>query len=278
MLARGGLDIGFHRLPELIEFAGREVAPGAPGDPVQDERSQPDPCQTDHLIADVFHHPAHNAIAPFVDDDPQNGSFRVIPDCAHFTRCYPLAIDRHAAHQLVKRWTRRIAVEKDLVFLLQLISRMRDPVGQFAVIRQQQQTGCRSIQPADRNNALRYINQIKHRSASALILRSRNVSGRLVQENVSLALVPHRLAVDSNRLRIRIDPKPERAHDFTIDRDTPVDDHLFSFPARSDTSCRQNFVQALHTGSFPRQYQAQVLIITVARSQNGNQIEFLAIV
>lgn len=71
-----------------------------------------------------------------MDDNPEHCSFRVVADGPDFARGYALAIDHHAADELIQGGTWRVAVQKNLVLFLELVARVCNPVCQFAVVRQ----------------------------------------------------------------------------------------------------------------------------------------------
>jgi hypothetical protein len=71
-----------------------------------------------------------------VDYDPQYCSIRLIANCSDLMRAYPFAIDYDPAGQLIERWPGRVSIDEDLIFLLELESRMCNPVRKLSVVRQ----------------------------------------------------------------------------------------------------------------------------------------------
>jgi hypothetical protein len=177
-----------------------------------------------------------------VNDDSQDGTFRLVANRPDFIWAYSHPINDNSGDELIQRWTRWMSIKQDFVFLLQLESGMCDPVGKFSIVCKQQQAGRWPVQPSNRDDTLGDINQIKHRPSSALILSCGDVSLWLVQHDVSFALVANQLAVNCDRLTIRIDAEAERSNNLSIDRHTAIGNHLFGFPAGRDAPGGQHFV------------------------------------
>lgn len=143
--------------------------------------AQANPGQPHHVIADPLHHAADDPVAPFVNHDPENGAFVLVPDSPEFIRFDPLTIDHNAVGKFIECRPRWMSIQQDLVFLLEFVSGMRDPVRQLAIVRQQQQAGCRPVEPANGHDPFRYVDQIEYRPPAPLIAGSRDVSLRLVE-------------------------------------------------------------------------------------------------
>ena len=243
--------------PELIELSLRKVPEGSFRESVQLQRSQPDPGEPDDVVSDALHHPPDDPVATFVNDHPEYSAFVLVSDRPQLVRLDPLSIDHHAAGKVIQNGARRVPIEQNFVLFLEFIARMGDPVGQFTVVGQQKQTSRRTIESSDRNDSLRHIDQIQHRSPAALISRCRNVSLWLVEQDVPLALVTHRSTIDRNRLILGIDPEPERTDDLAVDRHPAIGNHLLGFSSRRNSARRQHLVQALHNSVVPSRVQAE---------------------
>ncbi len=108
---------------------------------------------------------------------------------------------------------------------------MGDSKEEFAVVRQQQEPGGLAIEPADRDHALRHVDQIEHRSAPALVGGGRNITRRLVQHEIAPALPLDELPVDPDLLSRRVNSNPQLAHDRPVDTHAPFNNHLLCAPA-----------------------------------------------
>ena len=115
-----------------------------------------------------------------------------------------------------------------MVRLLDLKARMQEAVHQGTVIRDEQEPFRVVVEAADRVDALLHFRQeVEHRAAAAVILRRREIALRLVQEQVDMLLLTlDRAAIDRDRVCRRIDLRAEFAHDFAVNSDAALQDHL----------------------------------------------------
>jgi hypothetical protein len=108
------------------------------------DRADPHAPQPHHRVADRLAHVAHLPRAALVQHDRQQ---RLILPCAqprldqrHVRRRRAAALDDHAVAQAVERAAVRQPAHADVVLALHLVARVHQPLGQLAVVRQQQQS------------------------------------------------------------------------------------------------------------------------------------------
>jgi hypothetical protein len=138
----------------LFEFPIGDVAPGSARDSSQLQRAYACAYQFQNGIADVLEHPADDPIAALMDHDPDYGALVSVANRSNDGWRQALAVDDDAAPDPLQHRRRRVPVEQHLVFLVDLEVRMRHPVGDIAIVREQQQTLGRAIEPANRDDWL----------------------------------------------------------------------------------------------------------------------------
>ena len=92
------------------------------------------------------------------------------------------------------------ALDLGHVDLVHLVAGMREPVGELAVVCQQQRAGRVRVQAADGDDPRLGGDQVDDRRASLRVARSGYDPGRLVQQHVGEPLLPNPLAVDLDRV------------------------------------------------------------------------------
>ena len=128
------------------------------------------------------------------------------------------------------------------------ISRVSHAVGEFAVIRDEQQAFRFFVEPADRENPFAELRkQINNARPSRRVVIRADHSARLVEREVDLLVQLDLLAVEFNLLRIRIGPKRDVGDDFAIHSDSTGRHVLFALPPRIDSRRRQNLGQSLRS-------------------------------
>lgn len=179
------------RLSQLQELAFAQFTPVAARDIAELQRTDSRPDELEDRVADLFEHPSHDPVTPLVNHDPDDRSVFGVLDRADDLRLRPLAVDDDATAQPVQRGGRRMPVEQRLVFLIDLVARVHDSVGNQAIVREQEQPFGLPVEPSDRHDALPDLDEIHDRVAPTLVRHRCDVAPGLVQDNV-----PHRRARD----------------------------------------------------------------------------------
>ena len=161
----------------------------------------------------------------------------------------------HAALQFLQHIVRKISIDHGAIGFWNTISRVRKLVRQLAVIGEQKQSSRFGFEPANRINARKIRRQQIDR---APLLALRDVGGvnalGFVHEHINspLALA----AAQDDRLVIDrelcpgswIDQHGKGINDLAVHRNTPLPDHFFDRPPRSDASVGENFLDAFFHG------------------------------
>ena len=92
----------------------------------------------------------------------------------------------------------RLLPELGDVDLVDLVLRMREPVRELAVVREQDRAGRVGVEAADGNDARRVVDEADDRRAALRVARGRDDAGRLVQQHVGELLLLQRLAVEAH--------------------------------------------------------------------------------
>ena len=107
--------------------------------------------QTPHAVADRLEHPAHLPVATFVQ---RHLDGRAV-EAADAGRRGAAVLELDAVRELAQLRVGRLAPELGDVDLVDLVLRMREPVRERAVVRQQQRAGRVGVEAADGDDARR---------------------------------------------------------------------------------------------------------------------------
>jgi len=155
-------------------------------------------------------------------------------------RCSAI-VELDTPRELPERIGIQLALHLDLVDLLDAVARVREPVRERAVVREQERAGRVRVEAADRNDALREVDEIDDGPAPARIPGRRHRPGRLVQEDVGEPLRHDRVSVHFDAVSAR-DERVQSAR-ITVDGDAARLDQIVRAPARRDPGAREIGVQ-----------------------------------
>lgn len=113
-----------------------------------------------------------------------------------------------------------------MILLLQPEFGMHYPIGELAVVREQEQPLGVAIEPADRVEPLGRLHQLHDRRAVAVIAGCRYESTGLIEHHIAAALRTHHLAIDSDLVIDRIGFGSELRHGRAVHGNAARDDHL----------------------------------------------------
>lgn len=89
-------------------------------------------------MADLLQHLAHLVLAALVNHDAQPDARAGLAQDGDLSRTgVPPSDQKPAPAQPVERSRRRLAINKGVIFFVQPVARVHDPVRQFTIIRQQ---------------------------------------------------------------------------------------------------------------------------------------------
>ena len=127
---------------------------------------------------------------------------------------------------------------------------MRDAVGKLAVVRDQDQSFARTIEPADGEDPLLGRHEIDHPRPPLGIEVGGDDADGLVDRVVERLRLPQRFPIDADLVPQRIDLRAELRHDLSIDLDAPVTDELLAIPPAADTRRSEHLLQSLGPALF----------------------------
>ena len=128
-------------------------------------------------------------------------------------------------------------IERDLIFLFDFITRMGQPLGEIAVVREEEEAFGLGVEAADVEKTRQMRRQqIEDGVARVRIAPGRNKSGRLMQHDVEPALAVDEFAGDFDVIALAW-LGAEVGADLAIDRDAAGRDQFIAMPARPETGC-----------------------------------------
>jgi hypothetical protein len=162
----------------------------------------------------------------------------------------PAAIDDHPVPEAIEIAFVRHALDKRLVRAIDLIARVSHALGEFAVVREQDQAlglvieTTHGIEVAADAGAR---DQINDRRPLLRIEACTDHAPRFVHEEITAAglqLQPAPINLDDIRGRVGL--RSQLADDVPVDLDAPLRDERLGGPPGGDTGLRQNFLEADH--------------------------------
>src|SRR5262249_25505958 len=124
--------------------------------------------------------------------------------------------------------------------------RVRQPVGQLAVVGQEHQAGALLVEPADGVDTLGDLRQqVDDPGLARGVAIGRNVALGLVDGVIDAPLGVDLLAVDGDLLLVRVDAGAQLADDLVVDGDAALEDQLLARPPRPDPGVREDLLEPL---------------------------------
>ena len=193
-----------------------------------------------YFVSQLVKHPANLPINSLAQDNPHARH----PDRLHFFHSGPLAVEHHPGQQLRREPWLPGAIEGHFVFLFHFVTRMRQALGEIAVIRQDEKTFGLRVEPADIEKARKlWRQQIEDRVARIGVGAGGNEADGFVQDDVEFAFAAHQPAPDFDVIAL-CGLRAEVGADATVNRDAPGCDQLIAMTPRPDTGGGEETVQA----------------------------------
>src|SRR5262249_30597558 len=123
---------------EPLDLGGLELAPPAGLEPLQRQPCIGAPMQLPHRVADGREHPLHLVLAALVDRQLDAAG----AEAAGARRGAAAVVEVDAALEALERRTARVALDVGDVDLVHFVTRVREPVRELAVVREQERA-CR---------------------------------------------------------------------------------------------------------------------------------------
>ena len=165
----------------------------------------------------------------------QDDSHARHPDSLHFLHSRAFSVEHHPSQQLRREpWLPR-SIERHFVFLFNLVTGMRQALREIAVVREDKKPFGLRVKPANIEEPRKLGRQeIENRIARIGIGAGGNETGRLVQNDVEVALAVYQFAPNFDVIALcRL--RAEIGADAAVDRDAPVGNQLVAMPSRTDT-------------------------------------------
>jgi hypothetical protein len=196
--------------------------------------------QPSHFIAAPEKHLANLPLEPLRQDHLH----RARPDPEKFLHPRKTLLDGKTLPHLRRQGEIELLVQRDDVGLAQLARRMRQPLGEVAVVRHHQQSLGILVEPPDINHSRPAGGEkIVNRPLVRRVGRGAEITGRLVQNGHEHRRRLHRLAVDEHMVRL-VDLRGQLAQPMTVDRDRPLQDQRFTRAAGAKTGPGKKLVQS----------------------------------
>jgi len=213
-------------------MAARKVAEAQTADPDADKSF--------HFVADFVKHPPNLAIDSLAQGHAQ--SCRL--DGKNFFETSALTVERDAVKQFWRERGVPRPVERDLVFLLDLVTRVGETLRQLAVVREEKKAFGLGVEPANVEEPRQMRRQqIKDGVPRMRIASGRNKSSRLVEHDVEPALTVDKFAVDFDMVAFaRLGT--EVGADLAVDRDAASGDQFVAMPPRTQTGRGKETIEA----------------------------------
>ena len=156
-------------------------------------------------ISDRLAHQAHLALASLVEHQlDARGA-----ETTDLRRGGDTVLELYSLREPAQRRARGLALDLGDVHLLDAVPRMREPMCQRSVVREEERTRGLRVEPSDRHDSKRVPDETDHGRPSLRVASRRHDPGRLVQENVGEPLRSDVRAVDLDHVGLadeRVEP------------------------------------------------------------------------
>lgn len=227
--------------PQLV-FRHRAKLPDRQA--AEPNRAEGDAFEFHHLVTDFFKEPADFAILSFTQHHFENRAaalalqhFRVL----HFELALGEPQSLLDGHQRIASGD---AGHMNVIGAIDAVLRMRQLLGEIAVVGDNKQPGAAFVQTADREQARPAGGEEINDAGAALgILHRAQDARRLIEDESLLGLHLEPFAVEANVLLLRFDLGAEFIDRLPIDGDSPARHQGFAFPACPDAALGEEPLQ-----------------------------------
>jgi hypothetical protein len=185
-----------------------------------------------------------------MEDDFENESIPGLAEDAKLVGHDALAVKVNAPKhptECLRAWPVR---RQDLVLLGQTITRVHHPVGQIAIVREQQKAFRISIEPADRVNPLLHVDELHNSVAVTLVVGRGNVPCWLVEHVIDQAPLRQGLAINADPRPIRVNFGAKHSDHFAVDRNPAGANEILRAPAGTGATGGEDALKTFKLGDF----------------------------
>jgi len=196
-------------------------------------------------VTHLGQHTANFAIAAFVQHHEHIGAVAPLTlylDRLHLTKAVGQV---NAALEFRQLRLVRLSSHTDQVGLLHAISRMGQPIGEFTVVRDDDEPFAIAIQSPNGKHPLLGRHEVNDAHSTARIEVRRNNTHRLVDDEVHPLWLADRHAVDADLVLQRVDLGAKFRHHLTVDFHASFLNEFLAITPAADSGCRKDFLQSL---------------------------------
>lgn len=199
-------------------------------------------------MSDAGEQPADLAVSAFVQYDLQVGAL-LLPTSDSYVRYLGEAVRKmNALPELAENGGLRRTRDANAIDLIDAVTGMCQLIGEFAIIRQDDQAFARLIKSPHGEQPFVAANQVDGtRPSTGIVVRTQDPGG-LVKHVVNASRSGQRCPIDSNPLCQRIHARPECLHDRAINFDASFEDQLLAVAPTTDAGSRENLLESLDPG------------------------------
>jgi hypothetical protein len=184
-------------------------------------------------VPEFRQHPAHFAVLALGQDQLQDRRFALTADDPGAAGSGLALGQPNPFEELVEDLLCRLARHDRLVDLLNAKLRVRQAVGQLAVVGQDHQADARLVETADGEHPFGHLRQqIDHAGAARRVGVGRDVTARLAHREIDHPLRADRLAVERDLLRLGIDARAQLVDHLAINGDAALKNQLLAGATR----------------------------------------------
>ena len=212
------------------------------------ERADPRPSQPLDLDSCDLHQPPHEVINPLVNGDRDNDAIGRLAQEPDLLGDDAAPLDHDSVADPLELRGARPGFGQDVILLGQPVAGVHDPVGHIAVVGEEQQAFGIAVEPSNRVNAFGDVDQVHHGPPPALVADSRDVTRRLVQDQVAKRLRPQDLVVDANLIPACVGPGAEFGNDLAVDADATFSNQILRRATRGDSPRGEDALETFQGG------------------------------
>jgi hypothetical protein len=204
---------------ERLDFSGRQLPPLPRQKIAKRKPADRDPFELMHLVAEFGQHAPDLTVLAFVENHLEDRALLVLA-----AEAYPFGVDfafgqANALPEPIEQLETRHPCDLHEVFFLDAVAGMGQKVCQVTVVRQENQSFARAIEPPHGEETTVTRDEIDHTGASGRVVVRRHHTDGLVEEVDDAPRIRKPLTIDTNFLGARIDLRAKRGDHHAVDLD-----------------------------------------------------------